>query len=466
MKKLRKQICLAWIFTSLVIFSISAEAHEIILRGGWVFDSKSEKFVENDAIVIRGGTFLSVGKGLEGILLTGAQVIELDTNDYVLPRMFDLHAHYNVNLFGRKRREEFIVNPVVFLANGVTSTFPAGEFLPEEMMELRKQINRGEKIGPRIFNSGPYFGPARPGWNPEITTEEIYAEVDHWAELGAAGFKAKRINRRHLKALIERVHLHGLTVTGHLDSGFKDTINPQDAILLGIDRVEHFLWGGEASSGRPAYASLVNVGTNSPAFKKNVKLFIERNVFFDATITAYGYYGKRDVGYDYWVDEKNYFTRYVAGFVKKRGRGERYLELFEKIFWVKQKTVKAFYEAGGGNLITLGTDHPSTGEYLAGFSAHRELEILVLAGIPPAAVIKIATLNGARALNVGEKLGSIAPGKFADLFVVKGNPLLDIKNSRNVHLVIKAGQLFYSKALLKSVEGKLGPNNEAEAGEW
>ena len=94
MKKLRKQICLTWIFASLLIFIISAKAHEIILRGGWVFNSESEKFIENDAIVIRGGTFLSVGKGLEGILLTGAQVIELDTNDYVLPGMFDLHAHY------------------------------------------------------------------------------------------------------------------------------------------------------------------------------------------------------------------------------------------------------------------------------------------------------------------------------------------------------------------------------------
>jgi len=48
------------------------------------------------------------------------------------------------------------------------------------------------------------------------------------------------------RSLIEPAHLHGLTVTGHLDSGFKDTINPQDAILLGIDRVEHFLWGGQA----------------------------------------------------------------------------------------------------------------------------------------------------------------------------------------------------------------------------
>ena len=118
MKKFRKQICLTWIFLSLGIFSVSAEAHEIILRGGWVFDSENEKFVENEAIVIRGGTFLSVGKGLAGIMLTGAQVIELDTNDYVLPGLFDLHAHYNVNLFGQKRREEFIVNPVVFWQMG------------------------------------------------------------------------------------------------------------------------------------------------------------------------------------------------------------------------------------------------------------------------------------------------------------------------------------------------------------
>ena len=136
MKKLKKYICLILIFFSFGILNVSAQSHEIILRGGWVFDTENEKFVENEATVIRGGIFSSVGKGLENIMLTGAEIIELDTNDYVLPGIFDLHAHYNVNLFGRKRREEFTVNPVVFLANGVTSTIPAGEFLPEEMMAL------------------------------------------------------------------------------------------------------------------------------------------------------------------------------------------------------------------------------------------------------------------------------------------------------------------------------------------
>ncbi|MDA2937731.1 amidohydrolase family protein, partial [Acidobacteria bacterium AH-259-A15] len=109
---------------------------------------------------------------------------------------------------------------------------------------------------------------------------------------------------------------------------------------------------------------------------------------------------------------------------------------------------------------------PSTGEYLSGFSTHRELHTLVLSGIPPAAAIKIATINGARALNVSHKLGSIEPGKFADLFVVTGNPVKNIRNTRNVRLVMKSGQVYDSKALLKSVEGNLGPNSPQEAEAW
>lgn len=114
-------------------------------------------------------------------------------------------------------------------------------------------------------------------------------------------------------------------------------------------------------------------------------------------------------------------------------------------------------------MITLGTDHPSTGEFIAGFSSHRELQAFVLAGIPNAAAIKIATINGARALNVSNKLGSIEPGKFADLFIIRGNPLVKIRNTRNVHTVVKAGQVYETKALFKSVEGKMGPKSEADA---
>jgi imidazolonepropionase-like amidohydrolase len=72
-----------------------------------------------------------------------------------------------------------------------------------------------------------------------------------------------------------------------------------------------------------------------------------------------------------------------------------------------KRSTKAFYEAGGGNLITLGTDAPSHGYFLAGFSAHREMHTMVMAGIPEAAVLKIATQNSANAIGKGSLLGSI-----------------------------------------------------------
>ena len=128
---------------------------------------------------------------------------------------------------------------------------------------------------------------------------------------------------------------------------------------------------------------------------------------------------------------------------------------------MKKVTIKRFFDKGGK--ITLGTDHPSVGEYIPGFSAHREMEALVSIGIPNAEVLKIATLNGAQALRKSDILGSIEIGKLADVFVVTGNPLKDIKNTRNVITVIKGGTVYDAKALLKSVEGTMGPKNE---GDW
>jgi imidazolonepropionase-like amidohydrolase len=120
-----------------------------------------------------------------------------------------------------------------------------------------------------------------------------------------------------------------------------------------------------------------------------------------------------------------------------------------------RRTTKVFYDAGG--ILTMGTDNPSQGEFLAGFSSHRELHALVLAGIPAAAALRIGTINGARALNAGDKLGSIEPGKFANLFIVRGNPLRDIRNTRHVRVVMKSGVVYDPADLLRSAEGKIGP---------
>ncbi len=265
-----------------------------VIRGGWLFDAVQDRAVRNTGIVVGDGTVLEVGADLGARDLSAARVVELRNDDYVLPGLFDLHAHYAVNLFGAGRVDEYTVNPVLFLANGVTSTFPAGEVDPEGMKAARERIDAGEQVGPRIYNSGPYFGTARPQWDTAAETpHRIREEVDAWAAKGVRGFKAKGIRPAPLQALIERAHQHGLTVTAHLDSGFHDSVNPRDAILMGIDRIEHFTGGDAITPDGPAYASLEDLDVDRPEVSAEIALFLKHHVFYDATITAYGYFGEK-----------------------------------------------------------------------------------------------------------------------------------------------------------------------------
>jgi imidazolonepropionase-like amidohydrolase len=428
----------------------------VVIRGGWLFTATGNTVIRNRGILVVAGRLMAVDRAITPTEMAGARVIELQDTQYVLPGIFDVHAHYNMTLGANGlRSDEYTYNPLIFLANGVTSTFPAGEYDPEGMMETRKRIDAGEQIGPRIYNSGPYFGTARRGWNQNATDADIYRDVDEWAAKGARAFKAKGIAPQHLRALIERAHMHGLTVTAHLESGFRNTTNARDAILMGIDRVEHILGGDQLDPNKPAYPSWSMVDTSSKQFKDIVNLFISHHVMFDPTITAPVYFSQLQEGFDYWVDERKFFTPEVQAWVKAKPP-RKAVASWDSLYWAMRRTTKAFYDAGG--LLTLGTDNPSTGEFIAGFSAHRELHTLVLAGIPPAAALKIATINGARALGVSDKLGTIEVGKLADLFVINGNPLTDIKNTRNVQLVMKSGLIFDPKALLAQAEGKIGPS--------
>ena len=210
------------------------QSGDIILRGGWLFDSIRDGVRRNTGIVVRNGEFLEVDANLTGRDLGSARMVNVEDDEYILPGLIDLHAHYAVDLFGAGRVDEYTVNPLLFLANGVTSTFPAGEVDPEGMMEARKRINSGQQKGPRILNSGPYFGTARPGWNnAEMTPDAIRADVRKWAALGIKGLKAKGIRPEQLAALIDEGHRQGLTITAHLDSGFRNSVNPRDAIADG-----------------------------------------------------------------------------------------------------------------------------------------------------------------------------------------------------------------------------------------
>jgi len=481
------------------------EEGDVVLVGGRVFTGLADQTEPNPGILVRNATILHVGLAGQGAApggagaaepgaaapgaaaiaaiaafadaarAAGATVIELDDDQTVLPGFVDLHAHYAVDLFGEGRVDEYEVNPLLFLANGVTTTFPAGEVDPEGMEGARRAIARGERPGPRLLGSGPYFGTARPGWRSDaMTADSIAAEVAHWAARGVSGFKAKGIRPGQLDALVDAAHRHGLPVTAHLDSGRGSSVNPRDAILLGIDRIEHFLGGDALPAERSAYASLealdLDDATTRRQMQETFDLYLRHGTHFDATLSAYGYWTDHQAldpaVYEKWTDEQRFLTPYArevadAG-IEERGDYEQ----FGRIYGVKMETLRAFWEAGGGDLITLGTDHPSWGEFLSGFSVHREMHAMARAGIPEADVLRIATINGATAIGYGDRLGTIEAGKYADLVVVDGDPVEDITATRDGFLVMKGGRIYNPDALFRVVEGRMGPASEAEAGWW
>lgn len=442
---------------------------DLVLLGGVLWDGTSDASRPNPGILIRNGTILTVGRvdaaGSE------ADVMSLGDDAFIMPGLFDLHAHYAVDLFAEGRVDEYTVNPVLFLANGVTSTFPAGEVDPDEARTGRMRVASGEIPGPRIYSSGPYWGSARRGWShAAMTPDSIRKEATYWALNGVRGFKAKGIRPEQLEVLVQVGHEHGITVTGHLDSGVRNSVNPRDAILMGIDRIEHFMGGGAFPSTQSAYASLeafdLDDATTLARLEAQTSFFVQQGAYFDATLTAYGYYaGKEPQVYDYWQDERGFLTPYARAHVEARLPRDP-LEQFERIYHMKRRTIKLFFDAGGGDNISLGTDHPSWGEWWSGFGVHRELHAFVLGGIPNASALRFGTINSARAFGVDARLGTVEAGKYADLLIVRGDPLTTITDTRNAIHVIRSGRLYDPDALFDSVLGKMGPKNEAEANWW
>jgi imidazolonepropionase-like amidohydrolase len=446
---------------------------DLIITGGLLFDATGDGVRPNPGVLVRNGTILAVGLedgGAPGSS-PGVRQLHLPQGATLLPGFFDLHAHYAVDLFGEGRVDETRVNPVVFLANGVTSTFPAGEVDPPAFDTLAAALADGRIPGPRLHRSGAYFGTARPGWRHDaMTPDSIREEVRYWALRGVRGFKAKGIRPAQLEALIGEAHRFGIPVTGHLDSGVRNSVNPAEAIAMGIDRVEHFLGGEVTPPTRSAYASIEALDTSDPesraALVRQIRRFIDHGVHFDATVTAYDYFADRDPEvYGYFADEMALLTPWAREVVES-GLPRTPLPPFGAIYRVKQRTVRLFVEEGGEDLLTVGTDHPSWGEFFSGWALHRELHALVRAGVPAPVALRAATINPARALNMGHVLGTIEAGKYADMVVVLGNPLADITATRRVHRVIRSGEIYDPEALLDGVWGQLGPTGPDEADWW
>ncbi|WNC71485.1 amidohydrolase family protein [Thalassotalea psychrophila] len=444
------------------------ETGPVLIRGGWLFDGVSNTRRRNSGIVIQDGKIVGLDVSAEQQNISYARVIELSESETILPGLIDLHAHYNLDLVDNGRVEEVVHNGIIFLANGVTSTWSAGEFYPERVIAQRDLIEAGDAIGPRLFVSGPYFGAFRCeyqvkvasdeciAWPNDISENEIRNEVDKWAQQGVVSIKIKQATPSEAKILIEQAHKNGMTTAGHLGNyDVEYDVSTRDAIMMGIDRIEHQL--------------TLALGTDDPRSAETdemVNLMIKHQVYYGANLQMYGGINlRRDhLAEMVWTDEAKYFTPYAQSLLEQRGPPEP--ESDEKEFAQRIVELMSLYKEGGENLLVIGTDEPVYTNLLPGFAYHRELLAMTYAGLSPVAVLKAATINGASALGVSDKLGSIESGKLADLIVVRGNPLDDIKATRDIRLVVKDGVVHDPKTLLLSAQGKIGPAGPGEHEDW
>jgi len=462
-------------FISLIVFILSIEAHAswdkdndeiVLIRGGWLIDAVSDERRKNTGIIIQNGKIIAVDADMKSSSLSISRTIDLLDTETILPGMIDMHAHYNFDLVGVGRVEEVNYNGIIFLANGVTSTWSAGEYYPERVIQHRDLIDAGKMIGPRLFASGPYFGAFRceykiktakddcAAWPNDISEQEIRNEVNKWAQQGVISIKIKQASPGEAKILIEQAHKNGMTTAAHLANYHGEyDVDLRDAILMGLDRVEHRLTLGVG-------------GERSADMDQMITLMIQNQVFYDPNIQMYGGITlRKELGPEMvWTDEAQYFTPYTQDLLQKRGDPPPESEL--PAFNQRIVELNAFFGKGGGDLILVGTDEPVYTTLLPGFAYHRELYAMVYAGIPNMSVIRAATINGARALGVDDELGSIEVGKIADIIVIRGNPLSDIKNTRNIKFVMKEGVYYDPEILLSSAREKIGPQDSEDHAEW
>ena len=440
----------------------------LMIRGGWLFDSISDERRPNSGIFIQDGSIKAIDVSDTYPTAADTTIIELSDQQTILSGMIDLHAHYNFDFLDQGRVEEVASNGLIFLANGVTTTWSAGEFNPERIVAQRRLIDSGQAIGPRLLSSGPYFGGFRceynvrvaaddcSAWPNDISDQEIRDEVDHWTQKGISSIKIKQATPHEMRVIIDQAQKNGLTTTGHLANyEVEYDVSTEDAIRMGIDRIEHQLMLAlSAETADPQELASI------------VSLMIEHQVFYGANLQMYGSINLRTkyASDMLSVDEAKYFTPYARQLLQKRGPPppeSDWPEYHQRVI-----ELMALYKAGGGNLLIVGTDEPVYTTLLPGFAYHRELFALNQAGLPASVVLKAATINGARALGIDGEVGSIQKDKLADLIIINGNPLSDIKHVRNIDTVIKDGIMHTPKSLLNAAEGTIGPHSDLDHSRW
>src|SRR5262245_16458605 len=451
---------------------IRVEAPVIALTHVRVIDGTGAPVAEDQTLIISEGKISGVGSNAN----VPANAKVLDLNGYtVLPGLVGMHDHMFFPMGGTPPMYSNMgfSFPRLYLALGVTTIRTTGSVQPYLDLEIKKLIDSGRMIGPKMHITAPYLegvGSFTPVMHTLKDADDARRMVNYWADQGATSFKAyMNITREQLRAAVEEAHKRGLKVTGHLCSvGFRE------AAEIGIDNLEHGLFPDsefvankqpDRCPGAAVGQSLRTLDINSEPGKETIRTLVAKNVAITSTLPVFeagaplasAQAGPTAIGAPSAV-----LNPRVLNVMNNEAR-VRYLTARSRIAadsptpLLIRKSMdfeRAFVAAGG--LLMAGLDPTGNGGIVAGFGDLREVELLVEAGFTPVEAIKIASLNGAKFLGEDSGVGSIAVGKQADLMIVKGNPANRIADIENVEIVFKDGVGYDSEKLIQSVQGLVG----------
>ena len=432
-----------------------------------VIDGNGTPAKENQTVLLRDGRIAAVGSHLP--LPEGAATID-GSGQTLIPGLVGMHDHmfYPAPKVNPEANEALYPEqassfPKLYLAGGVTTIRTTGSTEPYTDLELKKAIDAGLIPGPKMHTTGPYLegkGSFAPQLHELTGADDARMTVEYWIAEGATSFKAyMHITRAELSAAILAAHARDIKVTGHLCS-----IGLAEAADLGIDNLEHGLVvDTEFTDGKQrdvcpdtkaATAHLATMSVDSPPIQGLIRHLVDRHVAVTSTLPVFETFvpgrAPQEVRVlDAMLPEAR--VEYLKSRERLAGMND---SPWPKVFALEMAFERAFVQQGG--TLLAGLDPTGYGGVIAGYGDQREVELLVEAGFAPIEAIQIATMNGARFLGEEREIGSIEPGKAADLVLVKGNPATDIKDIENVVLVFKDGVGYDPARLVKAANGTVG----------
>ena len=432
------------------------EPDGIALLGATLIDGSGGPPIAASAVVVRRGHIESVGSRADFQLPARTTEVDL-TGRWIMPGLVDAHVHLVDPQAGVARW-----SMERYLAWGVTTVRDMHGPL-RTALALRRELDRGWRPGPRVYSAGAMVDGA-PSTYPDAMTarnaRDARRGVDRLVNAGADLVKLyTRVDRSLIGPVLDEARAFNLPVAGHL--GLTDAVT---AARRGLGSLEHLSGIPESALEDPSPLFAAHersfldgwtafehawVGLDSAALARVAGVLAARNVVMVPTLVLHETFSRLDdpaVRGDTIlaaVPEEEQRRWNVDDLIKRAGWTRNDFADFRRARPRQDLFLRTFHAKGGR--IAAGTD-ASNQMLIPGYAMHRELELLVRAGLSPAEAISAGTRNGALLLRV-DSLGLVAPGKVADLVVLKRDPLEDIRHTLAIERVMSRGRILWPDSI-------------------